>query len=96
MAAVPTRVYPLSRSAGVPLAGVPGVPHIAHEVPSKAEAEALEASGAFTTDARHPDRLAGDDDEFVPGKRTVSPKRETPEPAAESAPSEPAPAGEES
>ncbi len=54
MAAVKTKVYALSTGY------LHGTPHQDHEVATKGEAEELEASGAFTTDPRHPDRLRSD------------------------------------
>ncbi len=52
--APPTKAYPL---AGV---FVPGTPHVVTEAATKAEAEALEATGAFTLNANHPDRVPAD------------------------------------
>lgn len=51
MAATPTKAYPLRGRF------VPGVPHVVTEAASKAEAEALEATGAFTLDPRHAERI---------------------------------------
>lgn len=62
MAAKPTTVYPLARTPnGQDIAGVPGVPHVKHVVETAKEAEDLEATGAFTTNANHADRLAEPD-----------------------------------
>lgn len=56
--ATPVRVYPLLRSPnGVELAGLPGVPHVAHEVETRKEADELIASGVFTDNANHADRV---------------------------------------
>lgn len=57
MSATPTKVYPL---AGV---SAPGIPHVVHELPSQKAAEEYEATGAFTTNAKHPDRIP---DEEIP------------------------------
>jgi hypothetical protein len=51
MASKATRVYPVR---GRSLAGVPAA---VHYVPTKADADALVASGAFTTNARDPERV---------------------------------------
>ena len=51
MSATPTKVYPLRDRIA------PGVPHVVTELPSKAEAEALEATGAFTTNPNDPNRI---------------------------------------
>lgn len=58
MAATPTRVYPLR---GV---FAPGVPHRVHELPSIKAAEVLLATGAFTDDPQHADRIPDDE---IPG-----------------------------
>lgn len=56
--ATPVKVYPLQRAEnGLPLAGVPGVPHVAHEVATKKEAEELLATGAWTDNPNHSDRV---------------------------------------
>lgn len=59
MAGTPTRVYPLR---GV---SAPGVPHRVHELPSKADAQVLVDTGAFTLNARDPDRIPDDE---IPGQ----------------------------
>ena len=60
MAAQPTKVYPLQGVYAV------GIPHVVTVAESKAEAEALEATGAFTTNANHPDRIRDTDEPVAP------------------------------
>ncbi len=50
MAAQPTKVYPVAGHF------LHDVPHVTQEVETKAEAERLIATGAFTDNPRHPDR----------------------------------------
>ncbi len=58
MPAEPTKVYPLRGRF------VNGVPHVVTETATKKEADELVASGAFTDNPRHPDRL--DPEEAAP------------------------------
>lgn len=51
MPAQPTKVYPLSTNY------LMGVPHVTTEVATKKEADDLIATGAFTDNPQHPDRL---------------------------------------
>jgi hypothetical protein len=50
VSAKPTKLYPLAGRY------LNDVPHAVHVVATKAQADDLEASGAFTTNANHPDR----------------------------------------
>lgn len=50
MSAKPTKLYPLAGRY------LNDVPHSVHTVATKAQADDLEASGAFTTNPNHPDR----------------------------------------
>lgn len=53
-----TRVYPLAMAEnGQPLAGLIGVPAVTTDVATKAEADALVASGHFTFNAKDPRRM---------------------------------------
>lgn len=57
--ATPTKVYPLQATPnGQPILGVPGVPHVTTEVATKAEAEALVATGAWTLNPNDSGRVA--------------------------------------
>lgn len=72
MAAIVTKAYPLSSVNGVPIQGIPGVPHVVTEAPTKADAEALEATGAFTLNPSHPDRLRDADAPTEPASVAVT------------------------
>lgn len=50
MPAKPTKLYPIARHF------LQGVPAAVHVVASRAEADELIATGAFTDDPKHPDR----------------------------------------
>ncbi len=64
MAAQPVKVYALKNVY------LRDVPHVDHETETKAEAEALVATGAFTDNPRHPDRLHVDDPPPLAAKPT--------------------------
>ncbi len=66
MPAQPQKVYPVRGRY------VLGVPHTTHVVETKAEAEELIASGAFTDNPRHPDRL----DDEPPAEAVASDDKE--------------------
>lgn len=55
MAGTSTKVYPLRDRFA------PGVPHRVHELPSKAAADVLVGTGAFTDNPNDPDRIPDDE-----------------------------------
>lgn len=60
--ATATKVYPLaSAENGQPLSGLSGVPALTTEVATKAEAEALVATGHFTLNPNDPRRIPADE-----------------------------------
>lgn len=60
--ATPTKVYPLASTPnGQPIGGLPGVPHVTTEVATKAEADALVATGHFTLNPNDSGRVPAAD-----------------------------------
>lgn len=62
MATKETTIYPLAFAPnGQPLSGLSGVPAVVTVTETKAEAEALVATGHFTLDANDPRRIPADE-----------------------------------